>query len=394
MPLFGRPIESITEKDLQRLIDDQVPEGKSIEYKLELNLEKGDDKKEFLHDVTSFANTAGGHLLFGVEPDGDRAVDLPGIVAPPEEQDRIKQRIENLLRDSVGPRLPSVQPWFVKLASGNHVLVLRIVQSWAGPHMVSTSWKFFARNSTGKFPLDVHELRTAFAASDDLGRRMGTWRMERIGKILANEAPWPLPAGAKIIAHLLPQQAFVRGATFDVLSLKNLRPIGGGGHNRTSPNLDGVSAFANSHDKKTCLTYLQVFRSGCVEAVDAWMLPPDEHTPEKDWIPSRAVEDKLIQFVGEALPHLQSLGVTGPTFACFSLVSVRGYTLAVSEQLRRWDAGLKLRPEALHLPEVLLDTHSTQDLHTILRPAFDVMWNAFGWDRSMNYDENGKRIPT
>lgn len=397
MPLFGRAIEDITEQHLQSLIDDEVTEGKSIDYKLELNLEKGDDKKEFLADVTSFANTAGGHLLIGIKPDGDRAVELRGMAATPEEQDRIKQQIENLLRDSIDPRLPPLQQRFVSLGSGNHILVLRIGQSWAGPHMVKTSSKFFARNSAGKFHLDTQQLRAAFAASDDLGRRMGAWKTERIGKIMANEAPWPLPPGAKIIAHLLPQQAFVPGAAVDVLSLKNLRPMGAsrlGGHNGTRPNLDGVSTSANARDQKTCMTYLQVFRSGCVEAVDAWMLPPDEHTPGKDRIPSSAVENELIQFVAEALPHLKSLGIDGPTFACFSLVGVRGYRLAVSEQLRHWDAGAKLRPESLHLPEVLLDIRSTQDAATILRPAFDVMWNAFGWERSMNYDEDGRRIRT
>ena len=206
MPLFGRPLESITEQDLRRLIDDEVVEGKSIDYKLELHLERGDDKKEFLADVTSFANTVGGHLLIGVRPDGDRAKELLGIKMTPEEQDRTKQQIENLLRDSIDPRLPPVQQRFIPLASGKHVLVLRIGQSWAGPHMVKTSSKFFARNSAGKFNLDTQQLRAAFAATDDLGRRMGAWRTERIGRILASEAPWTLPAGPRLTGQQAARQ--------------------------------------------------------------------------------------------------------------------------------------------------------------------------------------------
>jgi hypothetical protein len=217
MPLFGRPLESITEQDLRRLIDDEVVEGKSIDYKLELHLERGDDKKEFLADVTSFANTVGGHLLIGVRPDGDRAKELLGIKMTPEEQDRTKQQIENLLRDSIDPRLPPVQQRFIPLASGKHVLVLRIGQSWAGPHMVKTSSKFFARNSAGKFNLDTQQLRAAFAATDEIGRRMGAWRTERIGKILADEAPWTLTAGPRLIVHLMPQASFVQPGTWVTL---------------------------------------------------------------------------------------------------------------------------------------------------------------------------------
>ena len=53
-------------EDLERLIRDGVPEGKALEYKQALPTDTDGDKKEFLADVSSFANTAGGFLIYGM----------------------------------------------------------------------------------------------------------------------------------------------------------------------------------------------------------------------------------------------------------------------------------------------------------------------------------------
>lgn len=59
--------EKIREADLDQLIANSVLEGKTIDYKLALPSNSDLDKKEFLADVSSFANTSGGDLIFGVD---------------------------------------------------------------------------------------------------------------------------------------------------------------------------------------------------------------------------------------------------------------------------------------------------------------------------------------
>ncbi len=63
---LNKPLESITESDLQALVDAQTAEQRIMEYKQALLGNIADDKKEFLADVSSFANAAGGNLLFGI----------------------------------------------------------------------------------------------------------------------------------------------------------------------------------------------------------------------------------------------------------------------------------------------------------------------------------------
>ncbi|OGR94013.1 MAG: hypothetical protein A2V88_16180 [Elusimicrobia bacterium RBG_16_66_12] len=72
-------LAEVEEGDLVSLRDNAVAEGKLIDYKLEVGTTR-EARKEFLKDVSSFANAAGGHLLVGVAegPPGLPA-DFPGL---------------------------------------------------------------------------------------------------------------------------------------------------------------------------------------------------------------------------------------------------------------------------------------------------------------------------
>ena len=60
MALTHKPLDQITADDLQALIDAQAPEKRTLDYKATLPGNADADKKEFLADVSSFANAAGG----------------------------------------------------------------------------------------------------------------------------------------------------------------------------------------------------------------------------------------------------------------------------------------------------------------------------------------------
>jgi|SRR5215216_115598 len=62
MVLRSVNIDSITEKDLRSLVDNEVAELRVIEYKRELPGTTDSHRKEFLSDVCSFANANGGDL--------------------------------------------------------------------------------------------------------------------------------------------------------------------------------------------------------------------------------------------------------------------------------------------------------------------------------------------
>lgn len=69
--------EAIAEADLLALISNAVSEGRTIDYKRELPGNSDGEKKEFLADVSSFANTSGGDLIFGLSCTAFRLNRLP-----------------------------------------------------------------------------------------------------------------------------------------------------------------------------------------------------------------------------------------------------------------------------------------------------------------------------
>jgi predicted HTH transcriptional regulator len=63
--LFGLRLSEISAADLEALIENEVLEGRQLEYKLLIGTDD-DAKRKFLAAVSSFANASGGDLLVGV----------------------------------------------------------------------------------------------------------------------------------------------------------------------------------------------------------------------------------------------------------------------------------------------------------------------------------------
>jgi Schlafen, AlbA_2 len=65
--VIDRPFDQIGVEDLQRLVTNEIAEGRTIEYKECLPGQTDRDHQEFLADVSSFANAVGGDLVYGAK---------------------------------------------------------------------------------------------------------------------------------------------------------------------------------------------------------------------------------------------------------------------------------------------------------------------------------------
>ena len=66
MALQHLPLDQINEAQLQRLRDGRASETREIDYKRQSYGNADKDHGEFLADVSSFANTAGGDIVIGM----------------------------------------------------------------------------------------------------------------------------------------------------------------------------------------------------------------------------------------------------------------------------------------------------------------------------------------
>ncbi|HVC80408.1 MAG TPA: ATP-binding protein, partial [Chloroflexota bacterium] len=100
--------------DIEALVTVGRPEDRALEYKQELPGNSDDDKKEFLADLSALANTAGGDLIYGIEEQRDAQGKPTGIPTSIHgitvaNMDSEIRRLENLLRDSVEPRMLGIR---------------------------------------------------------------------------------------------------------------------------------------------------------------------------------------------------------------------------------------------------------------------------------------------
>lgn len=385
--MITKPLATLTETDLRRLIDEKVPESKQIEYKRELP--DGSDKGtvSFLRAVTAFANTQGGDLLYGIEAKDGIPITLSPLTMT--SGDQVVQRFENLCRDGVEPRLTGVQYQFVSLDGGGSALVVRIPKSWSTPHRVSAGnhAHFYGRNSAGAYQLDVAELRQAFTLSDTVVERIRSFRANRLLALGSDEAPVRLKEGALIVLHVIPLQAMVSDLRIDIASnsnaLQKISPIGASGWNQRI-NLDGRLTFYPVSNEGS-YGYAQLFRNGIIEAAIFGGLGDG-----RKMIASQTYEERIISALRSYFPAMEELGIASPAYLFLSLFGVKDYTLAAGKNGDRSQWNHAERDNIL-LPEIAVEQW-TDDPAIIMQPAFDMVWNAFGFARSFNYNDAGQWV--
>jgi hypothetical protein len=381
-----KKISEFTESDLQGLVDREIAEGKSIEYKSELPGAADADKKEFLFDVSSFANAGGGHLIYGITEENGLPKELNGVEVA--NTDAELRRLQSLILDGIDPRILGLDLHFILLKNSKFALVIQIPKSWLSPHMVTAKGadKFYSRNSGGKHRLDVNELRSLFTLSTTVTEQVKKFRTERLGKIIANETPIPLGDRPKIILHLVPLLSFSSVVRIDLPNVErvtgDLFPLGMGGFS-TRINLDGL-LLHDTVREGVGNAYLQFYQNGIVETVNASML---EANGNLKLIPSTTFEQKLIQNVSNYLSAFQKLGINVPIVMMLTLTGVKGYGMGVSQSIF---GGNRIDRDVLMIPEIIMEEFDAPARH--LKSAIDSVWNAAGWRGSFNFDSEGNYI--
>lgn len=387
--MIPKKLDDITADDIRALIADGMRESRTIEYKLTLPSESDKDRKEFLADVSSFANAEGGYLIYGVAANKGVPTEVIGLDG--FDPDQGKLRLEQMLRTSVEPPIAGIRVQAVEGFSKGPVFIIQAPRSWSRPHMVKYkgSSRFFGRGSAGKFPMDYRDIRAAFAMAEDLPERIRRWRDERIKCILADETPVRLLEGARLAVHVVPMDSFGLSPPVSASELDRYR-------NALNPlyesgdwwriNLDGLLIAAVIHSSQDRLSYCQIYRSGRIESVYADLI--------REYHGRKAIEDfheaEILQTVTRYLNVYTQLGISAPYVAMVTLLNAQGMKVIKRDALQSLLGPAIDRPVVV-LPELLIPEWPC-DLPRAFQPVFDALWNASGQSRSLNYDADSNWI--
>lgn len=393
MKLFDKPLESLTEADLLTLIADKDSERKVLEYKRALPGPNDADKREFLYDASSLANTRGGDLVFGMEAQDGLPTSLVGLAI---NADKEILRLEQMLRDGVRPPITGVQTVSILLSNSTCALVMRIPKSWNPPHQVTfqKSFRFYARDTNGKYQIDVEELRSMFSLSGDVADRIRSFRADRAGRILSGDTPVKLLAGGILMLHVAPFSAFVPGNAFPLQaaakSPNKFPTLADQVARRHQITFDGVLVTSNANGPpEPQRAYTQVLRAGVVEGVASSLARQDK------FVILPHLEALIIRYATIFASSLSDLGTQPPIAVLVSLLKVKGMRFVYTSTPRGY---LEDMPQTLfdgdqyHFVETIFERipPSDQECARQLRGTLDHLANAAGLEASPHFDNEGQ----
>ena len=283
MALLHIPLNQIEEKHLRALIAARAAESRSIDYKRTIYGNANADYSEFLADVSSFANTGGGDVVLGMDASNGIPTAITPLTVP---MDAEVLRLEQAARGGLQPRIADFSLHVVPIQGGGNVLILRIPRSYNAPHRIirQNSNRFWARSAAGKYEPDVNELRKLFSAGPQLADRIRNFRLDRIAKIAAGEAPVQLMNRGSLIVHIIPLSAFDVNSSLPLRQIQqNYRsfvPMGSSTANGVRINFDGVLKTSNADQRATQhRAYVQLYRNGIIESVHSSLIAESSGTP-------------------------------------------------------------------------------------------------------------------
>jgi hypothetical protein len=382
--LRNKRLDSVSEADLQELVDNNVREVKTVEYKQALPGNSDSDRREFLYDVSSFANSSGGDLIYGMKEADGVASEVSGLQINNIDNEIL--RLEGIIRTGIEPRIPGLIVHPVPLQTTGVAIIIRVPKSFALPHVVKYggTFKFYSRNSAGKYQLDVAELRSLFALSETTTERIRNFRLERLSRIVAGESPILSNNNAKIVLHIVPAVAFDPAVRFDLAQIAcdsgATKPIGCGGWNYRY-NFDGFLSYAQIHEGT--FSYVQVFHHGSIEAVQSSYI---EAGKQDHPIRATVIENEIANHLSRYMNAQAKMGVEPPLFVMLSLLGVAGYRLSGTDYVP--GDRYPIDRNDLIISEVMVEDFGLNP-HRIMRPIFDAIWNAGGYERDPNYDAKG-----
>ena len=128
----------MTRERLVKGLLDQIDESATLDFKREINLSSQEKKKEFAKDVSAFANTNGGHIVFGKE-DPREGGHVVGIERETFNHDQMQQIISRRCYPPV-----EFQPELIQLESKWFGL-LTIQKSTLKPHEITDTREVWIR---------------------------------------------------------------------------------------------------------------------------------------------------------------------------------------------------------------------------------------------------------
>jgi hypothetical protein len=143
-------------------IENEIEENSSLEYKggksLDLSIDK--NKSELCKDISAFANSNGGIIIYGIsEFNLKEKAHLPEKLSPVDGRIVTKERIEQILQTNIKPKIKDIKinPIRINEANLETIYIIEIPRSFTAHQ--SLDKKYYRRNNFESVPMEDYEIR-------------------------------------------------------------------------------------------------------------------------------------------------------------------------------------------------------------------------------------------
>ena len=144
-----------TLKELQALIDDEIQESLYLEYKGAGAVGKTSHQKaEFGKHISSFANSDGGVLIYGIQEKGHLPVAITGI----DHSNFSREFFEQTIRTNISSPSPNFTVVQIPINKKESVYVVKVEKSFGTPHQCKDDKKFYRRYNFQSIPMEIYEI--------------------------------------------------------------------------------------------------------------------------------------------------------------------------------------------------------------------------------------------
>ena len=418
--LDGVPLDKIDERLLRAMLDADIQESRTLDYKSQLNVKTRDEIVEFARDVAAFANTQGGHLVFGVDDTLAPAV-LVGV-----EIKNVDHRIidlTNIARDRIAPKIFDLEMRAVRVLTNRYVLIVRVPASRARPHMAKgkDSRYFDERGVRNKEPMEITTIRDQFLSGEVQAERIRAFREKRLRILNGEESTLTAPdvprldGEGRLFIHVVPLGTFGQrnAIPIDEMRRKFETWLPSQPHwikdspsrrddEATSvlekPNLEGLLVMRSllrdswpETNQILCSETVQVFRDGVVE-IGAGGLKHER----RQTFDLRKLDGRILLTLNPVITRLGEAGLSGEFAVFVSLCGLYGSKpTGIEDHIHAMDRRLThpMDRHELLLPEVVVEAPDClNDWQHPMRPLLDTLWQALGFARCERFDKDGRWI--
>lgn len=390
--IFNKNLNEISMDDIQSLIDNGVCENKNLDYKKELHIDTDSEKKEFLADISSFANSNGGDIIFGVEEDNVEKIPVSITGIKYQNEDVLLRRIEELIRQSIQPIILNIEYKVIEIEKGKGILIIQIPQSLNAPHRVEYKGhnKFYTRNTKGKYQMDVSELRVSFNSGLNLEREIEEFKLNRYYEIIANKYNKLINNLPVFVIHYIPISSFNKSTHISINDIKttmakvNSTALGNGYAKRTT--LNGVAIDYKDDNRSSFAVYKS---NGIIEKAATSFFEKEcvikSITPniKVDLIFASKLIDRVIADFKEVKAYYNILNINTPIILSCSILNAQGFTIPNSNGF--YDIYGEIDRDMLLIDDIYIEDFKKQN-ELILKPIFDSIYNACGYDKCPAYN--------